>query len=320
MRSRTKKLLQSSILMCLANVLASLALVSCSSNAGKPTGSDAGDCPTGAEACPCYGNKTCDVGLTCASNLCVALTGAGGSTGTGGSASSTGGATGAGGSAFSTGGATGAGGSVSTGAGGASSTGGATGAGGSPSCSCQSGQQCTTDGHCTNPDVIDDFWDCNMLIDTVAGRMGNWYAAADVGINLSFAVSVPPSGFSDKACGAWSTGGPTGNGTTNYGIMGCTLVGGALPYSLMGHSGLTVNIESGQSIGFVVKTSGNGYFQKTIGPTTGAQTYTVPFSEFAVRGDSQVGTLDLTQVTDIQFNVLDPTMGYGFAVHALSLY
>jgi hypothetical protein len=159
MRSRTKKLLQSSILMCLANVLASLALVSCSSNAGKPTGSDAGDCPTGAEACPCYGNKTCDVGLTCASNLCVALTGAGGSSGTGGSASSTGGATGVGGS-------------ISTGAGGAISTGGATGAGGSPSCSCQSGQQCTTDGHCTNPDVIDDFWDCNMLIDTVAGRTG----------------------------------------------------------------------------------------------------------------------------------------------------
>ena len=94
--------------------------------------------------------------------------------------------------------------------------------------------------------------------------------------------------------------------------MGATLVAGALPYSLAGYSGLSVNIETGQALGFVVKTSGNGYFQETIGPTSGAQTYTVNlFSSFAMRGDSQVSTLNLTQVTDIQPNVLDPSVGYG---------
>jgi hypothetical protein len=251
-------------------------------------------------------------------------TSTGGATGSGGGgAIGTGGTTGTGG-ALSTGGFTGTGGTIGTGGspatGGTIGTGGAPGTGGSSSCSCPSGQQCTTDGHCTSPAVIDDFSDCNMTIDLVGGRTGNWYAAADVGVNLAFAVSAPPSGFSDKACGAWSTGGPTGNGTTTYGIMGATLVAGALPYSLAGYSGLNVNLETGQALGFVVKTSGNGYFQKTIGPTSGAQTYTVPFSSFAVRGDSQVSTLDLTQVTDIQFNVLDPSIGYGLAVHALSLY
>jgi len=35
---------------------------------------DAG-CPEGSERCPCYGNGTCDEGLTCASDLCVLLDG-----------------------------------------------------------------------------------------------------------------------------------------------------------------------------------------------------------------------------------------------------
>jgi len=49
-------------------------------------------CPQGAEACPCYGNHTCNGSLTCASDLCVDLTGGdasatGGMGATGGAAS-----------------------------------------------------------------------------------------------------------------------------------------------------------------------------------------------------------------------------------------
>jgi hypothetical protein len=89
-------------------------------------------CSAGSEGCSCYGNDTCNSGLSCLSHLCVNLPGNGGATGTGG-AVSTGGATGTGG-ALSTGGANGTGGALSTGGatgtGGALSTGGANGTGG----------------------------------------------------------------------------------------------------------------------------------------------------------------------------------------------
>jgi len=52
----------------------------------------------GTEACPCYGNRTCNAGLSCASNLCVVIGGTGGAGGgaTGGSGgSSAGGSAGA---------------------------------------------------------------------------------------------------------------------------------------------------------------------------------------------------------------------------------
>src|SRR3954468_22496167 len=41
-------------------------------NANAPT------CKTGAEACECYPNKTCDGGLTCFADLCLDLDGVGG--------------------------------------------------------------------------------------------------------------------------------------------------------------------------------------------------------------------------------------------------
>jgi cysteine-rich repeat protein len=45
------------------------------STGGDTTGlaeeSTGGNCPTGAEGCPCYGNATCDEGLSCADAVCV---------------------------------------------------------------------------------------------------------------------------------------------------------------------------------------------------------------------------------------------------------
>ena len=47
---------------------------------GKPDG--AASCSAGTEGCACYGNDSCNAGLTCgASHLCVVLSGAGGSRG-----------------------------------------------------------------------------------------------------------------------------------------------------------------------------------------------------------------------------------------------
>ena len=101
--------------------------------AGGSTG-----CPTGNETCACYGNNTCNAGLTCASHLCVNL-GTGGTGGTGGGSSGAGGGTG--GASSGAGGAGGTGG-ASSGAGGAGTGGqsqttggsGGGGAGGSTGC------------------------------------------------------------------------------------------------------------------------------------------------------------------------------------------
>src|SRR6185369_4245217 len=70
---------------------------------GAPSGSGEGGasgCTTGNERCACYANGTCNAGLTCASQICVALgggTGGSANTGTGGNAGTgTGGNTGTG--------------------------------------------------------------------------------------------------------------------------------------------------------------------------------------------------------------------------------
>ncbi len=74
--------------------LAVLGVCACSS--GTTSGGSAGSssCPAGSETCACYGNDTCNSGLTCASHLCVNLGSAGGANGgsnsTGGTLNSTG--------------------------------------------------------------------------------------------------------------------------------------------------------------------------------------------------------------------------------------
>jgi hypothetical protein len=57
-------------------------LSACSADA--PGNSGATQCSAGTERCPCYGNQTCDEGLLCASNVCVALEADGGEQGAAG--------------------------------------------------------------------------------------------------------------------------------------------------------------------------------------------------------------------------------------------
>jgi len=295
-------------------VACGLVAVSCSSNSSSHP--DGGACVTGSEGCACYGNHTCNPPLTCASSLCVQLGGGTGGTLGSGSGGTGGSATGSGGSA------TGAGGS-STGSGGSSATGGAggsaTGSGGSAGCTCTAGLECTTDGRCVDPKVIDDFADCNTQINLIRGRNGGWYEAADVGINVGFAVSAPPTGFSDRRCAAWETGGPTGNGTTNFALMGVAMTSAGTPVSFVGYTGIQLALEA-MPIDFTIKTTNGGYFTKRLTMTSGTQTMSIPFTSLVPRSDSIPQTIDLSQILDIQFTVIDPTMGYGFVIHGLTLY
>jgi hypothetical protein len=56
-------------------LICAVALLACQEEPAADDGtSETGDpCPAGSEACPCYGNRTCDAGLECLSNLCVDL-------------------------------------------------------------------------------------------------------------------------------------------------------------------------------------------------------------------------------------------------------
>jgi hypothetical protein len=314
-----------SIGVLLSGLVAVLAAVSCGG------GGEGGSCPTGFETCACYGNATCESGLTCASNVCVNLSGRGGTTGggiggiaagTGGAAAGMGGTTaGTGGTTAGTGGTTAGTGGTTAGTGGTigGTGGGNPGTGGTAGCGCAAGLECTTDSRCVDPDVIDDLADCNIAINPIRGRNGGWYAVGDVGINVSFAVSPPPSGYSDRRCAAWTTGGPTGNGTTRFGLLGVELTSAGTPVDFRGYTGISVSLEA-QSVDFTLKTTNGGYFSKRLPTTAGTQTFAVSFASLAARSDSTTATLNLAGVTDIQFTVITPSVGYGLVVHALSLY
>jgi hypothetical protein len=167
-------------------------------------------CPTGGERCDCFPNSTCDVGLTCASEICVRV-GTGGSVGSAG-AGGTGGTVGAG-AAVGTGGANSAGGSTGTGGtgtgiGGAAGTGGlkgtggmagsgvSTGAGGSISVTCPSTFTATTGGFVLAPTAGGSCWhgyaynfaDSNGT--TITPAVGMTYATCGTICSLTAAGTV----------------------------------------------------------------------------------------------------------------------------------
>lgn len=72
-------------------LLVLITALGCSSS-GSTSGTDGpSTCPTGSETCSCYGNGTCDAGLTCLSNICVMSPDTSGGTGTGGTTNAGGG-------------------------------------------------------------------------------------------------------------------------------------------------------------------------------------------------------------------------------------
>ena len=120
--------------------------------AGACSGKSSSSACDGKERCACYANLTCNVGLVCLSDICVAPVGAGGN-GVGGMATALGGAPGVGGAVGTGGALPGSGGNVgnggnggSTGVGGMSlATGGAAGSGvcvGQQGCACYPNLTC----------------------------------------------------------------------------------------------------------------------------------------------------------------------------------
>jgi hypothetical protein len=170
-------------------------------------------CEAGTLGCACYGNQTCNAGLSCTSNLCAQPGGSGGSgngasTPQGGSPESGGsapiGGTASGGaSGTSLAGSTGVGGSPGTGGsslgsgqttGGAPSTGGSVAAGGTPIVGGEPGTGGTvaaggTSGiggsgggcqsTCSNPLVIDDIEDGDLVGCPRSGWTSGWWMATD---------------------------------------------------------------------------------------------------------------------------------------------
>jgi hypothetical protein len=164
-------------------ILVTLACSSASPQSNNGTGGST-SCPAGSETCPCKSDKTCDEGLDCRSNLCVATASSGGANSSSGGASSSiggkGGSNSSGGS--QSGGATPASGGVESSGGSATETGGepasgGDGAGGSAECTADTqtdpencgacGKVCRyelwdrcNDACCQNGACVDSFGEC----------------------------------------------------------------------------------------------------------------------------------------------------------------
>jgi hypothetical protein len=99
----------------------------------------------------------------------------------------------------------------------------------------------------------------------------------------------------------------------------------ASTYSLLGYTGLAIQIESQNPVIIVIQEL-NGYEFTTeyAGAVGSDQTKSYPFTSFAActacnKSEPANAVLDLTQVTDIEFQVSNLT-SFGFAVHQISLY
>ncbi len=149
--------------------------------------------------------------------------------------------------------------------------------------------------------------------------MGAWYDYADTGIAQNFGIGDPGPSWADQSCAAWTTGGPLATGSKTYAGIGFMLDNG-LTYNLNGWTGLSVILESNAGVQLVLKLQGGGYFGGLMAATVGGQNRTVAFATMAPLANSTTGTLNLALVTDVQFDTPNPAVGFGFAVHSVSLY
>lgn len=258
-----------------------------------------------------------------------------GSGGNGGTSSGGKNSGGNGGTTAGTGGSINVAGMSGGGAGGSGGTGGTlgeAGMGGTVDCGCTLGDVCTPDERCVAPTLIDDLEDCDDLILDIEGRSGDWAADADSGLNLMYGFTDPGSGWADHTCAAWATGGElTLNGpNTTFAFIGFRLnvddLDVAHVYDLTGYTGIQLKLESSSYVQVVVKTSGGGYFQTTLGPIAGSNVRKAPFGIMTKMDNSLENTpIKLNTVTEIQFSVTDPNnpgkiKSFGLAIHRVELY
>jgi hypothetical protein len=219
------------------------------------------------------------------------------------------------GGAAQTGGAPATGGATPGATGGALATGGAT--------QSATGGAISTGGTSavTNSPVIDAFASCDNKIESNSGRSGEWYSFADSDLNATHGYGDPGTKWADHGCSAWIIVGCTGT-ACGYAGIGFQLLGGS-PYDLSSYDGVSIALESGSDVYFVVKTSNGGYFGAWLTATSGNQTRNAEFLDLAEMSDSAVSTLNPTLITEMQFTIgapLDDTQGAGFAIHSVTLY
>jgi hypothetical protein len=181
-------------------VLAGVALAAACGSSPK-----VGPCPQGAEDCACYGNNTCNSGLTCFSNLCVnPMTGNGGHGGAMGAAGATGAAGNSGGA-----GSSGAAGTTASGTAGTSGSAGTSGGGATTGAG---GTSTTPTNLIKNGDFSlgKEYWNLTYQAGEVAADnqgMGGQYCImnASTSFYLSFSLGYPPTPSDSFTIAAGST-------------------------------------------------------------------------------------------------------------------
>jgi hypothetical protein len=281
----------------------------------------------------CRDDNDCGYKHVCEDNQCVPETvmGAagsdeGGSAGKGGGGGSSGKGGGGSGGMSGGGGVNGGSGGTAAGMAGKGGSVGEGGVGGAADCGCTIGDACTPDQRCVSSYLIDDLVDCDDEILPIEGRKGNWAAEADIGINLMHGFTNPGSGWVDKTCAAWATGGEltVDNPNTTFAFIGFRLnVNGldeGLAYDLTPYTGLQVKLESMNVVQVVLKTTGGGYFEYQLSAIAGSNLRTAPFASMSKMTNSAENLpIKLNTVYEVQFSVTTPKM-FGLAVHSVTFY
>jgi hypothetical protein len=291
----------------------------------------------------CRSDEDCGYKRVCEDYECVPESSSSGGKSSGGSGGKSSGGTSSGGKAnggTSSGGSISPGGSGGTtagvggstagmsggGTGGTGGTVGEGGMGGAIDCGCIDGEVCTPDARCVAPTLIDDFEDCDDLILDIEGRSGNWASDADTGITFSSDISDPGAVWVDRTCAVWASGKEKtlNNPNATFAFVGFRLnvdsQDVAHVYDLSGYSGIQIKLESPSSVQVVVKTSGGGYFQTTLGAIAGSNVRKAPFGIMAKMNNSLEDLpIKLNTVTEIQFSVTTPA-DFRLAIHRVELY
>jgi hypothetical protein len=188
-----------------------------------------------------------------------------------------------------------------------------------PACDCTGlNEVCAPDERCVDANVVDDLFDCDDEILAIEGRSGPWAGDADTGINLMRGFGDPGSGWSDRTCAAWATCGPLAAGGTTFAFIGFMLNDGDA-YSLVGYTGIQIQLESDNVIQVILKTTGGGYFQYLLSPIVGSNLRTAPFGSMTPMNNSAELSLNLATVYEVQFSPTTPA-SCGYAIHRVVLY
>lgn len=178
----------------------------------------------------------------------------------------------------------------------------------------------TTTTPVNNSPVIDAFATCDDTIENNGGRHGKWYYFADEDFNATHGYGDPGTKWKDHGCAAWMILGCTGTACT-YAGLGFQLAAGD-PVDLSQFDGISITLEAGNDVYFVVKTSDGGYFGQWLSATTGNQTRNVDFADLAEMADSAASSLDTRRITEMQFTIgttIELDAGFGMAIHSVSL-